>query len=301
MSFGLALAGQAAGAATTGLLGMALGRIDANWQDKRQLRQQGQLQQMQIAGQKEMMNYQQQKAYDMWLKTGPEAQKNQLKEAGLNPALMYGMSGAGGGTMTAPTGNVSGGQAAGSSGEVAQMMGLMLQNKMTASQIRVNEAQAENIAADTEKKKGVETEEAKSRIVNNQLESIIKKYAGDEAGEQFKIKQGWRSVESETYGTELEARQANAKVLYDLWIDGKLHEKSNWEIEKLLLDNAKTREETKNIQKQWEILEENLKGAKLSNIILELEKDLQTKTGIDKNSAGWLKIFGRLLIGLTER
>ena len=75
MSFGLALAAQAAGQATSGLLGMALGRMDANWQDKRQLRQQSRLQQMQMAGQKEMMNYQQQQAYDMWLKTGPEAQK----------------------------------------------------------------------------------------------------------------------------------------------------------------------------------------------------------------------------------
>ena len=68
-----------------------------------------------------------------------------------------------------------------------------------------------------------------------------------------------------------------------------------------MLDNAKTREEIKNIQKQWDILEENLKGAKLSNIILELEKDLQTKTGIDKTSDGWLKILGRLFVGLTER
>ena len=104
MSFGLALATQAAGQATSGLLGMALGRMDANWQDKRQLRQQSRLQQMQIAGQKEMMNYQQQQAYDMWQKTNAPAQAEQLKKAGLNVGLMYGGSGAGGATqMVSPT------------------------------------------------------------------------------------------------------------------------------------------------------------------------------------------------------
>lgn len=301
MSLALALAAQAAGQATSGFLGMALGRMDANWQDKRQLKQQSRLQQLQIAGQKEMMNYQQQQAYDMWLKTGPEAQKNQLKEAGLNPALMYGNGGAGGGTMTAPSGNVTGGQAAGSSGEVAQMMGLMLQNKMTASQIALNEAQAKKLDAETEKTKGVDTDEAKSRIVNNELEGIIKHYAGEEAFQQFQIKQGWRGVEKETYGTEMEYKQAMMKPIITLWEEGKLENKANWELEKIMLDNAKTREEIKNIQKQWDILEENLKGAKLSNIILELEKDLQTKTGIDKTSDGWLKILGRLFVGLTER
>ena len=80
----------------------------------------------------------------MWLKTGPTGQKEQLKKAGLNPALMYGMGGGTGGQTVSPNANVAGGTAAGATGEIQQMMGLMLQNKMTQSQIKVNEAQSSN-------------------------------------------------------------------------------------------------------------------------------------------------------------
>ena len=239
-SWGLGLAKGIAGTAADGLLGMGLGMLTAGWQDKRQLKQQQKLQDMQIAAQKDMAQFNQGLALDMWKKTGPTGQKEQLKAAGLNPALMYGMGGGTGGQAQVSSGNVSGGNAAGSAGEIQAMMQLVLQNKMTESQIEVNKAQARNIEANTAKTQGVDTTEAETRVINNQLESIIKQYTGKEAAAQFNIKEGWRGVESETYGTELEARQASAKVIYDLWIEGKLHDKSNWEIEKLLLNNAKT-------------------------------------------------------------
>ena len=60
-SWGLGLAkglgADLASGAINGGLGLLLGRITANWQDKRQLKQQGELQKMQMAGQKEMMDY----------------------------------------------------------------------------------------------------------------------------------------------------------------------------------------------------------------------------------------------------
>lgn len=48
------------------------------------------------AGQRKMARFNQALAFDLWEKTNFEAQKNKLKEAGMNPALMYGKGGQGG-------------------------------------------------------------------------------------------------------------------------------------------------------------------------------------------------------------
>ena len=61
------------------------------------------------------------------------------------------------------------------------------------------------------------------------------------------------------------------------------------------------REEIRQIYKTMEIMEENLKGTKLDNVMKELEAKLQKETGIDRNSPAWLKILGRLFVGLTTK
>lgn len=90
----------------------------------------------------------------MWEATGYGAQKGQMQAAGLNPGLMYGMSGGGGQTAQVAPGNVSGGNASGHSGEAMGMA-------MMASQIGLMRAQARNIEADTkEKEAGAKDKEA---------------------------------------------------------------------------------------------------------------------------------------------
>lgn len=136
------------------LVGMGI----AAGKDKRQLRQQKKLQDLQIAGNKEMMEEQ----YKMWERTGYGAQKEQMKKAGLNPALLYGLGGGGGQSMGSP-GSVTGGQAAqGSGNEFETMAGMGIQ---VAQQIQLMKAQKENIEADTANKRaeagytgGVKTE-----------------------------------------------------------------------------------------------------------------------------------------------
>ena len=87
-------------------------------------------------------NSAQARAYEMWEKTNYAAQIEQMKKAGLSPALMYSQTGAGGGT-------VSGAQGQGTSQPTdrsiemklkGQEMGLQLAN--LASQIKLNESQA---------------------------------------------------------------------------------------------------------------------------------------------------------------
>lgn len=158
---------QAAGAALNAGMGLALGAI----QDQRQVHLQGRLQQMQIAGQKEMADYMGQKQLELWDKTNYSAQKEHMKKAGLNPALMYGMGGGGGATAAAASGNVSGGNASGHSGEVAAMMGMGLQRELLEAQKKVLESQANLNNTEAEKKAGVDTKEAETRI-NSLMQGI---------------------------------------------------------------------------------------------------------------------------------
>ena len=96
------------------LMGVALGRaetkrgnatergfMEQQYQNQRSLNQQGHDLQM-----------------DMWNKTNYGAQLQHMKDAGLNPALMYGMGGGGGAT----TGSQGGGSAA--KGNAQKQMGI---------------------------------------------------------------------------------------------------------------------------------------------------------------------------------
>lgn len=279
-------------------IGAGMGMILGEYNDKRQLRQQERLQKLQIEGQKEMSDYNLKRQMNMWEMTNYKAQVEQLKKAGLNPALMYGMSGGGGTTANASPGNVSGASAPQGGGEIQQMIGMGLQN---AAQLRLINAQAENIEADT-KNKSAGTENIQADTENKILQKVITEFTGKEAKDTYeKIKSPNRSIEAKTYEDELAARQGVAGTIYDLWVSGQLEQKSMAEIEEILLRNAKTRQETKNIHRTIDLIEENIKGAKLDNIIKELESKLQTETGIDRNSPAWLKILGRLFVQLTSK
>ena len=78
-----------------------------------------------------------------------EQQKQRLEEAGLNPALMYGIGGEGGSSASSGGGTGAEVQGVGNPGTQAVMMGL--QAKSIESQIALNNAQASKINAETEK------------------------------------------------------------------------------------------------------------------------------------------------------
>jgi hypothetical protein len=97
---------------------------------------------------------------DMWNKTNYEAQIKKMEEAGLNPALMYGMSGGGGTT----TGSQGGGSAQG--GNAGQERVMDLSNALMMAEIELKKSQANKNDEDAKKTGGVDTEEAKQRIAN---------------------------------------------------------------------------------------------------------------------------------------
>lgn len=135
-------------------MGMALG----NWNDERQLRQQGRLMNQQIIGQKEMTDYQNKAALQMWKDTNYWAQVEEMKKAGLNPALLYGMGGGGGATAHSASGNVTGGNAPTGGQEVIQGVGMGIQTALMDAQRKNIEADTKLKEATAEKTSGVDTE-----------------------------------------------------------------------------------------------------------------------------------------------
>ncbi|AXH76240.1 MAG: DNA pilot protein [Microviridae sp.] len=247
-----------------------------------------------------LFNNQQQ--MEMWEKTGPQGQMEQLKKAGLNPSLIYGMGGAGGQTAQAAQGGAI--SQGGFKGE-NPAAGAAQTGAIIGQQLALITAQKENIEADTQNKlaeipnKKATTPNIEADTENKILQQVINNYAGKEAKDTYeKVTSPNRGIQAKTYEDELSARQGIAGNIYEMWINGQLAEKSTAEIEQLLVGNAKTRTERQEIEKKIDLLEQNIKGAKLDNIIKDLEARLQKQTGIDRNSPGWLKILGRLFVEL---
>lgn len=156
--FGIA-AGQAAGAAGSAAAGGIIGQVFAGANDRRQIRQQKKLNELQ----KGMTEFNMQKQLEMWEKTGYGATKKQMEEAGLNPALMYGMGGGGGGQST----NVNTAQsqnAPSGGGEMIAAMGMGLNMQLMKSQINLQNSQAEKNRIEAAKTAGVDTQESTARI-----------------------------------------------------------------------------------------------------------------------------------------
>lgn len=162
-----AIGAGAATQAAEGLVGAGMGLLLEKHNDKRQIKQQQKLTDMQMKANKDMalFNYDQQ--MKMWEATNYDAQKKQLEKAGLNPGLLYGMSGGGGATTAAAQGgSASSGSAPTGGGEIMGMLSQKMQLALLDAQRKNIEADTANKQADTTKKSGVDTELAKGTLAN---------------------------------------------------------------------------------------------------------------------------------------
>ncbi|AXH73227.1 MAG: DNA pilot protein [Microviridae sp.] len=197
-----------------------LGLMLEKHNDKRQIRQQGALQNLQIAGQKEMTDYNMSKQLQMWKDTNYKAQVEELEKAGLNPGLLYGMGGGGGTTTGQANGNVQGAN--------APQGGMEIQKAMELSLI---DAQRRNIEADTKDKL--------ANLPNKEQDVITKDLANKwETWKQSHNPEGYKIIDGKTYdkdGNEISGqmaktwKEAENKMSYD---------KTFNEIEGILKDNA---------------------------------------------------------------
>lgn len=291
----LGITGQALGVAQQ--IGSALGIGD-----KRQLKQQQKLIDQQVQAQKHMGQFQNELALDMWNKTNYGAQVKHLKDAGLNPALLYGKGGSGGATtgMGMSTG-VDGGRSADAAARQQANQGMAL----TAQQIELMKAQKENIEADTKNKLGVDADlkgaqagEAQSRIELNKIQSEINKLDLELKG---------KSLEDQLYIIEQTAHKMTGER-DKAWAEGNVaqatqeaqiklinQELANKAIEAAAmqkgidLDNARITEITNNIQQKWQDL--NIKEAST-----RWEHQDRVKA-IEEYTANALKVAGIMAVG----
>lgn len=139
-------------------MGLLLGKIN----DKRQLKQQKKLQDMQMAGNKEMAIFNNAEALKMWDATNYAAQVKQMEKAGLSVAGMYGSGGGGGGATASQGSGVSGAAAPTGGGEV----GMALQMGLMNAQIEQIKAATEKTKTETTKIAGADTNLTNATISN---------------------------------------------------------------------------------------------------------------------------------------
>lgn len=113
-----------------------------------QFNNQSELNAQQYRNQSQLQKDAQDWQYEMWQKTNYPAQVEMLKQAGLNPALLYGMKGGGGVTTgSVGAGSAQGGSAQGGQAPAPQHMDLSA--IMQGLQLQIAQAQAEKAKAET--------------------------------------------------------------------------------------------------------------------------------------------------------
>lgn len=249
-NLGMSLLGNAAG--------MGMGMINAKANDKRQLEQQQKLQDMQIAGNKQMVDYQKMKDYEMWQKTSYPGQIEMMKKAGLNPALAYGMAG-GGGAITGGSGGVSGGTAQQNPGEITSGMGMV-----DIAQVALLDAQRKNIEADTKNKEASTQNTQVDTGVKGVQENLLR------IEQEFREETYKASVKKNHYETNLAMHDAALRyeqLMQNVGMEVIVKEqaqanlnKTKEEIANLILSGIKTTEDTKLTQAQVSQVLQNIQN-----------------------------------------
>jgi hypothetical protein len=259
------------------MVGGALGgQVLGMTNDRRQEKQQGRYNRMQIEGSKELTDYNMKKQLEMWEATGFKGQMKQLNEAGLNAGLIYGMGGAGGQSSNVNAGNAQGGQSGEKGREATELIGMGLQNQLL-------QAQKENIEADTANKKadtglkGEQGQEINVRRFAAEMENTARNYFQnvDEMGNNVDDMKD--SIEGKIKIAELKSKMQEA---VNMEIEGRLKEAG------IEVDKATAAKMGQDIVQRAEEIRQKWKGLTLQ------EREVKVKEELQKFETEWDKQLG---------
>lgn len=171
-NFGQQLAEQAGTQAAGGIIGAGMGLALGGLNDKRQLRMSRLLGEQQYALTNRMAESNYERQMRMWEATNFGPQMEQLKKAGLNPALIYDGAGAGGSTAAATGQGLGGGEAPRGGGEAMGLMTTQMQLGLMEAQRKLIEAQTTKTNAEVPKTQA-ETESITQGITNQKTQNAL--------------------------------------------------------------------------------------------------------------------------------
>lgn len=203
---------------TSGIMDLGIGLITENQRETRQANRQKEFMEIQNRNQRGLNQQGHDLQMDMWNKTNYGAQMEHIKEAGLNPAMLYGKGGAGGAT----TGSQGGGTASG--GVAPSMKGMdvrmgaqaqqgAIQGALAESTIEVNKASANKLNADAEKIRGWEKDSTITGIEKANAEiDKLKQETGTEIEKTWLISVQRKLAEAQTANEGLKGGNITAQT-----------------------------------------------------------------------------------------
>lgn len=205
--------------ATGGIISGGLSMIGQRKRNRRAFNQQKKLMNLQFQNQKELNQQSADLALQQWKDTNFPAQMTMIKEAGLSPALFYGMSGGGGTTaQTGSGGSASGGQAP---SQPPMDIGAMLSGVTTAAQVQLMKAQADKAEAEASSIRGEKGTVGEALINVNLAEALNKRslaklnnlaYEIGDASKEDQIEMYTEKVEQLIVENELTRKQTQKAI-----------------------------------------------------------------------------------------
>lgn len=258
-------------AAASAGMGLILGAFN----DQRQLNQQRALNEQQYAIDNRMAEANYQRQIRMWNETNYGAQVEQMKKAGLNPALMYSKGGPGG-ALGNPAGAVNAKGAPIGGMEIMNMM-------MNKAQMELIKAQTNKTNVEANKLGGVDT--TKTVEETNLIRQNIKNAQSQK--EYTEAMTAWQQLETKFATQSYGNRQRQIEYQLDETIQ---------KIRQIGLQNDFT-------EQTWDAaateIEQRAIGATLQNELLKVQK-LATEKGIEVSNAEIQKIGADIAQGWTK-
>ena len=197
--------GSAIASGTMGIASGVASIFGNKRREKRQHKRQKELMGVQFKNQQALNQQGHELQMDMWNKTNFKAQMEHLKEAGLNPGLMYKQGGQGGTTGSQTGGSAQGGQAP--MGEFMDIASVLSAMKL--------KAEIDNINADTKQKEagaGRDTqaiEESKQNIAESISRVALNKEKGITEQSKQNLNRAVQELNEQKFNTEVTQTKLN--------------------------------------------------------------------------------------------